>query len=72
MSKNRENGVLKTYDPIKGYGFITREKGKDVFLFYADFSESQSEAAAVAGSRLEFEVETTQKGPRARNVVIVS
>ncbi|HSI22404.1 MAG TPA: cold shock domain-containing protein [Methylophilaceae bacterium] len=72
MDRARDNGILKTYDPIKGYGFATREKGKDIFVFYADFTEKKSEATAIAGTVIEFDVEITGKGPRARNIVIIS
>ena len=33
----RESGVIHTYDAFKGFGFIRRVKGKDVFFFYDQF-----------------------------------
>lgn len=36
--KNKAYGIVKTFDSFKGYGFITREKGKDVFFFYGEIT----------------------------------
>ena len=69
MSK-REFGILKTYDVFKGYGFIRREKGKDVFLFFKDFNGNDLEI--VEGCVVSFEVEETGKGPKAINCKIES
>jgi len=68
----RQRGILKTYDPLRGFGFITREKGKDVFIFYTDFENTKMESTAVVGSILEFNVEKTQKGYKAKNVTVIS
>lgn len=61
----REFGILKVYDIAKGYGFIRREKGKDVFLFFDNFEGD--DLSLVEGVVLSFEVENTDKGPRALN-----
>ena len=70
MSDNRETGRLKTYDPIKGFGFIRREKGKDVFVNFAEFQTS-TDAAAIVGALLEFTVSDEPKGLRAHNVKVI-
>jgi len=67
---NRETGRLKTYDVIKGYGFIQREQGQDVFVNFAEF-EKATDAAAIVGALLEFTVSNEGKGPRARHVKII-
>ncbi len=58
-------GTVKVYFPIKGYGFITRSEKKDVFFYYEDVRD---EADALEGSRVRFQVQETEKGPRALNV----
>ena len=70
MDKNY--GILKVYDPTKGFGFITRPVGKDVFVWYHDFV-NHKDVDAVEGSHLEFDIEDTPngKGPRAINVKVV-
>jgi CspA family cold shock protein len=70
MSDTREIGKIKTYDPIKGFGFIERDKGKNVFVNYAEF-EANSDAAALIGALVEFNIVQGMKGPRAIRVKIV-
>lgn len=61
-------GTIKVYYPLKGYGFITRAAGKDVF-FYRD--AVVNEASLIEGSAVRFAIESTSKGPRAVNVIRV-
>jgi CspA family cold shock protein len=70
MKNDRVAGKLKVYDPVKGFGFISLEKGKDVFVNYQEFDGS-SDAAVVTGLLLEFDLVAGPKGPKARNVKIV-
>lgn len=72
MINIREKGVLKSYDAIKGYGFITRAVGKDAFVFFNDFI-NDNDAGALIGSLVEFDILDVPgtKGPRAKNVSIV-
>jgi CspA family cold shock protein len=67
----REIGRLKVYDPIKGFGFIERDKGKNVFVHYLQF-DAKSDAMALIGSVVEFEVKVGEKGPRAYGVKFLS
>lgn len=64
--KNLERGFVTVYNVFKGYGFIRREKGKDVFFFYDDIIDSQLEL--ISGDRVEFELKNEPKGPRAYKV----
>ena len=63
-------GTVKWFNNQKGYGFITAEDGKDVFVHYSGLNmegfKSLEEGAAV-----EFEVADGAKGPQAVNVVVV-
>jgi CspA family cold shock protein len=62
-----EKGTVKWFNDAKGFGFITREQGADVFVHHtaiqADGFRSLSE-----GDQVEFEVTQGQKGLQASNV----
>ena len=63
-------GRVKWFNPEKGYGFIERDDGDDVFVH---FSAIQSEGFKTLneGDQVEFEVVEGQRGPQAANVVKV-
>lgn len=67
---DREIGTVKWFNSGKGYGFIEREEGDDVFVHYSailgDGFRNLDE-----GQRVEFSVEQGQKGPQATGVTIV-
>ena len=71
MNNSRAIGVLKSYDAVRGYGFIEREKGKDVFVYFDEFKDDGGDASALVGSQVEFDVVEGGKGPRAKNVKII-
>ena len=58
-------GVVKVYFPLKGYGFITRDKGRDVFFHRKDIGD---EIWALEGVRVRFVLEKTGDGLKALNV----
>ncbi|MFN2216386.1 MAG: cold-shock protein [Anaerolineales bacterium] len=62
-----ENGKVKWFNRTKGFGFIERESGADVFVH---FSAIQAEGFKVLdeGDEVEFEVVEGPKGPQAANV----
>lgn len=61
-------GTVKWFDDAKGFGFITGEDGKDVFVHHTAV-QGQGFKSLREGQRVEFEVVQGQKGPAAQNVV---
>ncbi|MFO7950146.1 MAG: cold-shock protein [Candidatus Fermentibacteraceae bacterium] len=66
----RETGTVKWFNESKGYGFIARESGDDVFVH---FSAIQGEGFRTLeeNQRVEFSVEEDPKGLRAANVQVM-
>jgi cold shock protein len=63
-------GTVKWFNTGKGYGFISREDGKDVFVHYSAI-KSEGFRNLEEGQKVEFEVEQGQKGPQAVNVTVL-
>ncbi|MEA3403618.1 MAG: cold-shock protein [Armatimonadota bacterium] len=62
-------GTVKWFDDAKGYGFIEREEGEDVFVHYSAIV-GEGYRTLTEDSEVEFDVEDDPKGPRAANVVV--
>ncbi len=62
-------GRVKWFDEKKGFGFIEREEGNDVFVHFRAIT-GQGYKTLTEGQEVEFEVEQGQKGPQAVNVVV--
>lgn len=65
-----EQGVVKWFDDRKGYGFITRENGEDVFVHFSNIQEEGFKSLE-KGQRVSFEVQKTEKGLQAVKVTKV-
>jgi len=61
-------GTVKWFDQRKGYGFIEREDGSDVFVHYSEVQGSGFRTLD-EGDRVEFEIKQGPKGEQATNVV---
>ncbi len=61
-------GKVKWFNDEKGFGFIGSDEGKDVFCHYSAIQMPGRKTLA-EGDKVEFEIETADKGPRAANVV---
>ncbi|HTN32540.1 MAG TPA: cold-shock protein [Marinobacter sp.] len=61
-------GTVKFFNEAKGFGFITREGGPDVFVHYSAIQGGGFKTLA-EGQQVEFTVTQGQKGPQAENVV---
>lgn len=68
---NRITGVVKWFNAAKGYGFIARDGGKDVFVHYSAIS-MDGYRALNEGDKVEFTIVEGAKGPQAENVQKVS
>ncbi len=62
-----ETGTVKWFNSSKGYGFITREEGDDVFVHFKAI-QGDGYKSLDEGDRVEFEVEESPKGLQASNV----
>jgi CspA family cold shock protein len=63
----RETGTVKWFNSSKGYGFITRDSGGDVFVHYSSI-QGVGFRNLEEGDRVEFEVGEGRKGPAAVDV----
>ncbi|MBZ0156907.1 MAG: cold shock domain-containing protein [Alphaproteobacteria bacterium] len=61
-------GTVKWFNDSKGFGFITREDGTDVFVHHTSIQGNGFKSLA-EGDRVSFDVEKGPKGPKAINVV---
>ena len=67
----RITGTVKWFNGSKGFGFITREGGPDVFVHFSAL-QGDGFKNLEEGQKVEFSVEQGPKGPQASNVVVIS
>jgi cold shock protein len=70
MPAQREKGTVKWFNDTKGFGFIQRKHGEDVFVHFRAIS-GDGHRSLKEGQNVEFTVTRGQKGFQAENVVIV-
>ena len=63
----RVTGTVKWFNAAKGYGFLAREGGPDVFVHYSAI-ESEGLRTLAEGQQVEFEIEQGPKGLQAAHV----
>lgn len=63
----KQTGTVKWFDSAKGYGFIEREGGKDLFVHFQSITGSGYKTLN-EGQTVEFEEVEGKKGPQAENV----
>ena len=62
------NGIVKWFSDIKGVGFISQERGDDVFVHHSSI-RCKGFKTLFAGDKVEFEIDEDRKGSRAAKVV---
>ena len=67
---SREQGIVKWFNSRKGYGFITRDDGEDIFVHFRNIEGSDRKAIR-EGDRVSFIIISGDKGPQADEVQIV-
>jgi len=65
----RETGVVKWFDVKKGYGFIKRDEGNDVFVHYSSIQGDEFRKLE-EGQKVTFIVSETEKGLQAQDVAV--
>ncbi|HUL00774.1 MAG TPA: cold shock domain-containing protein [Nitrospirota bacterium] len=60
-------GTVKWFNASKGFGFIAKEDGGDVFVHFSEI-EGEGYKTLAEGDNVEFEVTDTPKGPKAAHV----
>ena len=66
----KEKGTVKWFNAAKGYGFIQRSTGDDVFVHFSAI-QTQGYRTLDEGAEVEFEVKRGPKGLQAENVIAV-
>ena len=60
-------GIVKWFNDRKGYGFIERDDGKDLFVHHSSIDMSGFRTLA-EGDKVSFEINDSDRGPEAKNV----
>lgn len=59
-------GTIKVYFPLKGFGFITREKGKDLFFYHTSI---ENESSIIEGIPVKFKIDSSNVKLRAIEIL---
>ena len=65
---DRESVTVKWFNNSKGFGFIEREQGDDVFVHYSSIRDDGGFRTLAEGQRVEFFIVESQKGLQASDV----
>lgn len=63
-------GTVKWFNNSKGFGFISRDEGRDVFVHHSVI-QAEGFRSLEEGQKVEFEIIDGEKGPSAENVIIL-
>lgn len=62
-------GKVKWFNAEKGFGFITNEEGKDIFVHFSAI-QADGYKSLEEGQTVDYDVTETDRGPQAQNVVV--
>ena len=65
------NGTVKWFNAEKGFGFIEREDGNDVFVHFSGIA-GEGYKTLEEGQKVDFDITEGQRGEQATNVVVLS
>ena len=68
---SRVRGKVKWFKPEKGFGFIERQNGNDIFFHFKSLNMAGFKTIE-AGKSVEFDMVDNPKGPEAKEIVVVS
>ncbi|MGD1996820.1 MAG: cold shock domain-containing protein [Anaerolineae bacterium] len=71
LSSGPHEGVVKWYDPAKGYGFIIQSSGNEIFFHRTGIAQGTAEQFS-DGARVTYLVEEGRKGPQAVEVALMN
>ncbi len=60
-------GTVKWFNPEKGFGFIEKEDGEDIFVHFSSI-QMEGYKSLKEGQKVEFDIETGERGTQAVNV----
>ena len=66
----REKGTIKWFDPSKGYGFLERDKGGDLFIHFASV-DVKDRKNLKENTRVSYKIVSSMKGPQANEIKII-
>lgn len=66
----RQKGTVKWFNDAKGFGFIEREEGEDVFVHFRSI-RGEGYRTLKQGAQVEFDISQTEKGYQAEDVSVV-
>lgn len=69
MESERYLGTVKWFNADKGYGFIAREGGEDIFVHQSAI-QAEGYRTLAEGQQVQFDIEQSDKGPKATNVTV--
>ena len=68
----RQKGTVKFFNEKKGYGFITKEDGNDVFVHFTSIESEDDFKTLKEGQAVEFDIESDDRGDKAVKVTAAS
>jgi len=68
---DKQKGTVKFFNEKKGYGFITKEDGNDVFVHFTSIESEDDFKTLKEGQAVEFDIESDDRGDKAVKVTAV-